>query len=123
MKLGPEDRIQISILDYLEAVAPHVLFFAVPNEGKRSYMVARRHKLLGMVAGVPDLVLTYEGRAYFLEVKSAVGRLRPAQKLFIEAAHKAGAKCAVVRSIEDVRAALGAWGIPTREASYDHQAG
>ena len=123
MKLGPEDRIQIAILDYLEAVAPHVLFFAVPNEGKRSYTAARRHKLLGMVAGVPDLVLTYEGRAYFLEVKSAVGRLRPAQKLFIEAAHNAGARCAVVRSIEDVRAALCAWGIPTREASYDHQAG
>ena len=119
MKLGPEDRIQISILEYLEAVAPGLLVFSVPNEGKRSFSVARRHKLLGMVAGVPDLVLVHEGRALFFEVKSPAGRLRPAQKLFLETAAKAGAKTAVVRSIDDVRAALKAWGIPTREVDYN----
>ena len=119
MKLGPEDRIQISILEYLEAVAPHVLFFAVPNEGRRSWTAAARHKLLGMVAGVPDLVLVHDGHALFFEVKAPDGRLRPAQKLFLETAAKAGAKTAVVRSIDDVRAALKAWGIPTREADYN----
>lgn len=119
MKLGPEDRIQISILEYLEAVAPHVLVFSVPNEGKRSYTTARRHKLLGMVAGVPDLVLCHEGRALFFEVKSAKGRLQPTQRAFIELATQAGAKAAVVRSIDDVRAALCAWGIPTREVDYN----
>lgn len=118
MKLGPEDRIQISILEYLEAVAPHVLVFAVPNEGRRSYTAAARHKLLGMVAGVPDLVLCHEGRALFFEVKSAKGRLQPTQRAFIELATQAGAKAAVVRSIDDVRAALKAWGIPTREVDY-----
>ena len=117
MKLGFEDRIQIAILDYLEAVAPHVLFFAVPNEGRRSYTAAARHKLLGMVAGVPDLVLVHEGRALFFEVKAPDGRLRPAQKLFLERAHAAGAKAAVVRSIDDVRAALQAWGVPTKDVT------
>jgi hypothetical protein len=118
MKLGPEDRIQIAILDYLEAVAPDLICFAVPNEGKRSYTVAARHKLLGMVAGVPDLVLSYGGRAFFLEVKSPAGRLRPAQKEFLDRAQASGAKAAVVRSVDDVRAALAAWGVPTREVSY-----
>ena len=120
MKLGPEDRIQIAILDYLEAVAPHLLVFSVPNEGKRSYTTARRHKLLGMVAGVPDLVLCHEGQALFFEVKSPKGRLQPTQREFIETATKAGAKAAVVRSIDDVRAALAAWGVPTKEANYVH---
>jgi hypothetical protein len=72
-----------------------------------------------MVAGVPDLVLTHAGRAFFFEVKSPTGRLRPAQKLFLERATASGAKCAVVRSIDDVRAALQAWGVPTREANYE----
>ena len=119
MKLGQEDRIQIAILDYLEAVAPDAIVFAVPNEGRRSYTTAARHKLLGMVAGVPDLVLTHGGKAFFFEVKSPTGRLRPAQKLFLERAQASGARCAVVRSIDDVRAALDAWGVPTREANYE----
>ena len=119
MKLGPEDRIQISILEYLEAVAPHVLCFAVPNEGRRSWTAAARHKLLGMVAGVPDRVLVHEGRALFFEVKAPKGVVSANQKAFIKQAHAVGAKTAVVRSIDDVRAALKAWGIPTREVDYN----
>lgn len=118
MRLGAEDRVQIAILDFIETVLPHSLIWHVPNQGLRSVTTGRKYKLMGMRAGVPDLVLVHDGRCYFFEVKSEKGRLSPEQHRFGEDARIAGAGWAVVRSVEDVRNALKAWGVQTREAPH-----
>jgi len=117
MKLGPEDRIHIAILDYLEVVLPRGLVWHTPNQGKRSFTTAGKLKLLGMRAGVPDITIVYEGRIYFLEVKAPKGRLSPEQGRFGVDAIAAGAGWAVVRSIDDVRQHLQTWKIQTLEAA------
>lgn len=116
MRLGAEDKLQIQILDYLEAVLPNALCFHVGNGGKRSITEGRRFKLLGVTAGIPDLFLAIgDGRVYALEVKAPKGRVSPEQREIMDRLHHLGVECAVVRSIDDVRLALKAWNVRTRE--------
>lgn len=117
MKLGAEDKLQLAVLEYVEAVLPYALIFHVPNGGRRSLTEGRKFKMLGVRAGTPDLVLVHDGRTFFLELKSEKGRVSPEQHRFGEDARIAGAGWAVVRSIDDVRNAFKAWNIQTREVA------
>jgi hypothetical protein len=84
------------------------------NDGKRSIASAMRLKRLGMVAGDPDLRVwkpSFEGPLVgFLEIKSATGRLTPAQQEEIAALRADGFPVAVVRSVDEALAALREWG-------------
>lgn len=55
------------------------LLFAVPNGGKRNKIEATQLKASGVVAGIPDLVLVWAGRAYGFELKSPKGVTSDAQ--------------------------------------------
>jgi hypothetical protein len=94
--------------------------FAVPNGGLRSKPEAARMKWTGTLAGVHDLcVLVPGGRVYFLEVKTAAGRMEPAQIDFARRLLTLGCRWAVVRSIAEARDAFRRWGIATIEARSD----
>lgn len=63
------------------------LMFHVPNEGKRSVVMGRMMKLMGLKQGVPDVFLPvpkgrYHGLAF--EMKSLKGRPTAAQLNWIE---------------------------------------
>src|SRR6516225_1564315 len=71
----PESRLQAAIVAHLKARAVKGLYwFAIPNGGLRSKAEARVMQSTGTRPGVPDLAFVYEGRAYFLEVKTEHGR-------------------------------------------------
>lgn len=61
-------------------------------------------------AGWPDIsgVLPPAGRAFFIECKSARGRLRPGQQALLEKLAAAGALVIVARSLDEVIAAIAA---------------
>jgi len=60
----PEDQIQRAIFQHLRArKAPGTFAFHVPNGGKRRPIEAAILKGLGVVAGVPDVVLIRAGHA------------------------------------------------------------
>jgi VRR-NUC domain len=112
-----EARIQAAIVEWVRTVAPGVLIFAVPNGGLRSKAEAARRKWTGVVAGIPDLiVITPICRVFFLEVKTAAGRLSEDQRAIFDLLVAMGTPRAIVRSIDDVRRAFVEWGIETREA-------
>ena len=46
-----------------------------------------------------------DGRAFFCEVKSATGKLRPEQVAFLERAERCGCKVVIARSVDDLIAA------------------
>lgn len=120
MKLGAEDKIQLAILEYLEIVLPpYAVVLHVPNGGWRSLSEGIKFKLLGVRKGAADLLILLppQARSFWLEVKSPKGRVSPEQTEFGEDVRALGGGWAVVRSIEDVRNALAAWGIQTREAA------
>jgi len=58
----------------------------------------------GLPIGFSDLFgFRPDGRAWFIEVKSATGRLRPEQTLFLEAMRARGAIAGVARSVQEAR--------------------
>lgn len=108
----PEQALHRSIAQLLDRVLPKDAFwFHVPNGGKRNKTEAGILKALGVRAGVPDILIAFRGGLYAIELKAANGRLTAAQKDTIPRMQSAGVQTAVCRSIDDVVAELGAWGI------------
>ena len=112
-----EECAHVAIVDYLGVVAPDLLVFHPANGGLRSKAEARRLKAMGVLAGIPDLVLVAPGgRVFFVEIKSRRGCLSPAQQAIRMRMIRLGIPCITARSIDDVRLALCQWGLQTREA-------
>jgi hypothetical protein len=114
-----EEAIHVSILAYLRAVLePPAKVLHPANGGARSKATAGRLKAMGVLAGVPDLmVLLPPARLLLIEVKGPRGRVSPEQQAFARDALAMGFPFAVVRSIDETRAALRLWQVPTREAA------
>jgi len=66
----------------------------------------------GCIAGVPDMIVLHEGRAFFLELKAEDGILSPAQCTVGAAILVCGARYGVVRDAAEAVAHLDAWEIP-----------
>jgi hypothetical protein len=87
-----------------------VLWFHPVNEGKRSERMGAFLLRQGMLPGVADLVVVIRGKAHFMELKTAKGRLSPEQWAFREAAVAAGAVYEVARTPEQAKNILQHWG-------------
>ena len=113
-----EDPIQASIVQYLRTVLLNCQVFSIPNGGFRTKREAARLKWTGALAGVPDLaIVAPAGRVHFIECKALKGVLSDEQKAFRDWCISTLTPCAVCRSIDEVKIALRAWGLETREAA------
>ena len=77
-----------------------------PNESDGSAIYTKKQMGKGMVPGWPDLEIIYEGRIYFIELKSAKGRITANQNLCMGRLERAGAPVALCRTLEGVEAFL-----------------
>lgn len=112
-----EDCIQRAIVGYLNAVlTDEHRVFAVPNAARRTVGGRAANAVSGLRSGVPDLIITGQGKAFFMEVKAEKGRLSDSQQEWAAWATNAGATpWALVRSVDDVKTCLTVWNIPTRQ--------
>jgi hypothetical protein len=83
----------------------------VPNGGWRSPVEAKVFKSIGVIGGVPDLLIIHCGRMYGLELKTQGGRVTPAQAQTHEAIRRAGAIVAVAHNIDEALARLTEWAL------------
>jgi hypothetical protein len=114
--LSTEDEIHGGIFSLIRTIAPDVLCFHPANGFWRSKAAGSKLKLLGVTPGIPDLCLIDPvGRVFFIEVKTATGRLSPEQVAIHSWLTAIGVPCAVCRGVDDARNALAAWNIKTRE--------
>ncbi len=101
-----EKAIETQILTWLK----YKRIFAWKNQSVGVYDVKRgifrKSRTSFQLNGVSDIIGLYKNRALFIEVKSAIGKLSPAQKEFLDRARLEGAICIVARRIEDVEKAL-----------------
>lgn len=105
-----ESVIQCAIVEALSL--SRVYFFSVPNERKASIQQMSRMKAMGLRSGVSDLVVMgHDGRAHFLEVKTATGKLSKSQMLFRELCEANGWPYAIARSSEEALTICKGWGI------------
>lgn len=136
---APSERsLQRATAAYFKAVLlPEVLWFHCPNEGKRGLHAQADFKLGGGLPGVADWYLAWQkpiagrllpdGRSIitqcisvtiWLELKSATGKLTPAQEAFRQRVIMLGHHYEVCRTPEAVVAALRGRGVPMRPHSF-----
>lgn len=108
----PEDGLQMALVEHLRFRArPGVVWHSTPNEGARSPREGSRLKRMGLRPGAGDLVfiLPPEGRAAYLELKSADGRQSREQKAFEADILAAGGRYALANNIDDALSILTTW--------------
>ena len=76
-------------------------FFAVPNGGYRKMVEASQLKASGLVPGVADTILLWNGKAYAAEFKTLKGKLREAQVKFQQQCQRQNIPYVVIRSEEE----------------------
>ena len=112
-----EAKIQADVVRWIRAAAPDTVLFAVLNDGLFTKAEASKRRWMGLLAGIPDVILvTPGGRCFGIEVKTISGRLSPDQREIHERMAALGIPVAVVRSLTEARAALVAWGITHNES-------
>lgn len=107
-----EYRLHCQIIDLLKLSGVRgLVFYHVPNGGRRNPREAARLKLMGVLAGVSDLALSIPGVGMaFMEIKAGRGRVSIEQEAFLAAMEAHGHRVAVVRSFDGAVEVLASWG-------------
>ena len=108
----PEAQLQRAVLEHLRwRGVPGLFTFHYPAGGWRSPVEAAIFKSLGVVAGVPDLLIIHRGQIYGLELKTAHGHLTAAQTETQQYMRAAGAIVATAVEIDAALERLEEWGL------------
>jgi hypothetical protein len=108
----PEQTIQREVFRHLRArAAPGVFAFHPANGGYRKPIEAAILRGLGVVAGVPDVIIIHDGRCFALELKAEGGRATDQQLTTIATLREAGAFTCIAEGLDRALGCLEAWGI------------
>jgi hypothetical protein len=108
-RASPETQIQRALFQHLRLRGVSNLFaFHPANGGYRKPVEAAILKSVGVVAGVPDVILIHGGQTYALELKSDAGRLTTSQVLVQNALREAGAEVATACGLDAAHRERGA---------------
>jgi hypothetical protein len=108
----PEQQLQKAVLEHLRWRGVRGLFaFHYPAGGWRSPVEAAIFKSLGVVAGIPDIIIICNGRCFALELKTAHGRLTPTQIETQTRMRAAGATVGTAVEIDAAMECLEGWGL------------
>lgn len=112
-----EHALQIVVCAYLSrALPPDSTFTSIDaaTDQKMTPIAGARRRARGIRAGWPDCQILYRGQFFGIELKEGAGRQSENQALMQAEIKRAGGRYAICRSVEDVEAALRAWGVPLR---------
>jgi hypothetical protein len=106
----PEQQLQKAVLDHIAWRGVPGLFVAhYPAGGWRSSTEGAIFKSLGVVPGIPDLLIIYAGHLYALELKTAHGRLTEIQLATQARLRAAGATVATAVELDAALEQLEQW--------------
>lgn len=107
----PEREIQEAVVQHLRLRGvPGLVFFHVPN-APRSAITGKLLKRMGMLAGVSDLILLYQGKFHALELKAPGKKPTEAQDRFLNCVAWNDGKTAVCDTVNQALAVLEQWGL------------
>lgn len=109
-----ESMIQQAVCRHLEVRGIlDVVWFHVPNGGKRSVREAKRFKAEGVKPGVPDMLFFKNGQfgtvVYALELKANKGRLTDAQIEMTKRMEDVGIRCKTAFGLDEALKILEDW--------------
>lgn len=97
-----EDRLHKAIWCQLQRLLPDGAVAQSFENRQNGAIEGRRRKERGCLPGWPDMGIVWNTRTYYIELKTAAGKLSEAQKERHAQLRAAGAPVAVCRSLEDV---------------------
>lgn len=97
-----EAQIHKSVADYLDAALPRSCFWTTFPAGGGGKVRGAQLKRRGLRAGVPDIMLIWQGQAWFIELKGPKGKLSPDQVATKGDIEDAGARVGLCRNVEEV---------------------
>lgn len=80
------------------------LAFSIPNEGKRSLIMGKLYKRMGLRSGTPDIFIPYPTKTYhglFIELKYGRNKATPAQEAFIKRLREQGYAAEIIWGADD----------------------
>lgn len=82
--LGKEDKLQHSVMQYMQNKYPNVYCIHVPNEGKRTPFMQFKFKYLGGKRGIPDILIFQQNKKgkCGLAIELKVGYNKPTKNQF-----------------------------------------
>lgn len=112
-----------SVAEFLDWILmPPALWTTIPagwtamNKG-----AAGRLKACGLKAGLPDLMVFYNGLAIGIELKTDKGIVSAIQREMFNKLQAAGVTVSICRSVDDVEETLRTYSIPMRKFSHAPQ--
>lgn len=108
MKKNSEEYCQIfavSFLNKLRMSGYDFIFWHTPNGGSRNKAEASKLKMMGVLPGVPDLIIMAREKVIFVEFKDATGKASNVQKDFRDKAREYGFAYEIV-SMSDIKDAI-----------------
>ena len=108
----PEAAMQRAVFEHIEwRGKPGWRFWSTPNAARRSLRMGAELKRQGMKAGVGDVsAISPSGQYFELELKTAKGRLSPAQQERQDALRHSGVEVATAYGLDAALAILRRWG-------------
>jgi len=100
----PEQDLQRACVKWFKIQYPNILIFHPANGGFRTKIEAAIMKGIGVMPGIPDLVICHnngESGALFVEMKSGNGKLSDKQKEVIKWLRSNKYECEVCNSLDD----------------------
>jgi hypothetical protein len=103
----PEQELQKQIARVLDTVLkPEVVWFHVPNGGKRSAVEGAIFKAMGVKPGIPDIIITWLGPdgplVLAIELKAGKGKPSDNQVIMMDRLSQCGWIVREARSVVDV---------------------
>lgn len=99
-----EDQLQAKCYQWAVNTYPALRFgciFHVPNGGTRDKIEAQKFKATGVVAGIPDLIVLHDFKAYGIELKTEIGKVSDKQEIVHQAWKKQGFEVYVIRTFDE----------------------
>lgn len=109
---------QRSFLTSMARLAPGVVVWAVPNEGKRTLWERGRAKALGLRKGMPDIGVAWNNGVAFIEMKGGQTAISKSQREVLNMLFRQGHHVAVFRTPALALDWLRSIGCPVREARF-----
>lgn len=115
MTKKPEQALHEAVARFLDIALPIDAFWTTFPAGGGGKARGGQLKAMGLKAGVPDILIVWQGLAFWIELKAPRGVLSAEQRLVHDRLAFAGCeRPAVCRSVDDVERALRAREIPIR---------
>ncbi|PWT76100.1 MAG: hypothetical protein C5B60_04475 [Chloroflexi bacterium] len=116
-KLEPsETQLHIAVAEFLDWILlPPAMYTTFPaGWGQLGFKTSKQLKRSGLKPGMPDILVLYESRCIFIELKAGKNKLSPVQREMHSKLRDAGFHIYIAKSIEDVITVLVHERIPTR---------